>query len=336
MQASPSGIERYVERLWYGESSLAWVLQPFAFVFRLLVAVRRLAYRSGLLRSERIAVPVIVIGNITVGGTGKTPLTAWLVGRLTDAGFRPGVVSRGYGGRGGKTPRLVDRDSDVRDAGDEALVLARRTQAPICISVDRTAAARHLVDRAGVNIIVADDGLQHYRLARDLEIAVVDGERVLGNRRLLPAGPLREPPARLASVDFVFINGESSFSAGHLFELAPERALSLDGSARRDLREFSGMRVWSVAGIGNPGRFNAMLRAAGVDPVAVEVPDHGFISLPELRREQAWPILMTEKDAVKYFEIPIDNAWYVPVAVQMSEQVESLVMQRIRTLMPDD
>jgi len=336
LQAGRSGIERSLERLWYGGSSLAWILAPFAFVFRVLVAVRRSAYRSGLFRSERISVPVVVVGNITVGGTCKTPLTAWLVGRLTEAGFRPGVISRGYGGRGGQKPLLVNRDSDVRVVGDEPLVLARQTQAPICISVDRAAGARHLVTEAGVNIIVADDGLQHYRLARDLEIAVVDGERMLGNQRLLPAGPLREPASRLASVDFVFINGASVFPTGHPFELAPESAQSLDGSVRRDLQEFSGMRVWAVAGIGNPARFSALLRSAGIDPVEVDVPDHGAISLSRLRREQAWPILMTEKDAVKYFGTSIDNVWYVPVVVQLPERVESLVMSRIRNLVSDE
>ena len=332
---SRGALERSVERLWYGDSAFAWCLRPFALIFRVLVAIRAGAYRLDLLPRERMAVPVIVVGNITAGGTGKTPLVAWIAAQLSRAGRKPGIVSRGYRASPGGYPVMVRGTTGVLEVGDEALVLARQTGAPICVGANRIAACRRLVDEAGADILIADDGLQHYRLARDLEIAVVDGCRVLGNGYMLPAGPLREPKARLKQVDIVLINGESDFSEGYSFHLIPGDAISLIGAECRDLATFSGKRVWSVAGIGNPERFSKMLKSFGIDPVPVDVPDHGSVSLAALKTENPWPILMTEKDAVKYMETPIENAWFVPVEVRMSEQSEAEVMNLIRALISD-
>jgi tetraacyldisaccharide 4'-kinase len=331
--SSDLSLERRVLRFWYGKSILAILLQPAAYIFQAMVALRRGAYRFGLLSQEAISAPVVVIGNITVGGTGKTPLVAWLARQLREAGYRPGIVSRGYGGRANRQPLMVNQAGNVAEVGDEALVLARQTQAPICICTDRVAAARHLLAKADVDIVIADDGLQHYRLGRDLEIAVLDGDRMLGNGRLLPAGPLRESSDRLREVDLVFINGEGDRRSGDTFRLVPAAAIELQTSTARALGEFRGTRVWAVAGIGNPERFYRMLESFDIEPIRVDIPDHGAVSLKALRQKEDCPILMTEKDAVKYLADPVADAWYVPVAVDISDQAKSAVMKRIQEIM---
>jgi tetraacyldisaccharide 4'-kinase len=337
---SRGGIERSLTALWYGDSSLAILLQPFAFVYGGLVALRIKAYRSGLLRRHRVAAPVIVVGNLTVGGTGKTPFVAWLAAKLAGTGCKPGIVSRGYGATHGREPVMVTRESEVAEIGDEAFLLARLTGAPVCVAADRAAAARRLLTETDVDVIIADDGLQHYGLARDLEFAIVDGERGLGNRRLLPAGPLREPVGRLSEVDFVLINGGtdavySDQPAGFRFTLDPREAVSLDESSRCDLDSFRGAKAWAVAGIGNPQRFSGMLESHGIDPVVVDVPDHGRAPLARLRERETWPILMTEKDAVKYPDSPVEDAWYVPVDLQMPVELEASIMKCIQSLLID-
>lgn len=320
---------RRAERLWYGGSPLALLLVPFSLLFRLVVSLRRRLYLGGWLRSHRVAVPVIVVGNITVGGTGKTPVVEWLVTRLRAEGFHPGVVSRGYGGTRQHAPVRVTSGSSIAEVGDEPLLLWRRTGAAICVCVDRVAAARLLV-ADGADVIVADDGLQHYALARDLEIIVVDGARRLGNGRMLPAGPLREPASRMAAAGLVLVNGGVAQEGELPFRLRAGDAHALDGSESRPLAGFGGGKVWAVAGIGNPERFVAVLRLHGIEAVAVSVPDHGRTDLHERRREAPWPILMTEKDAVKYPRDGVPDAWYVPVEVDMQPETEAAVMSRVR------
>jgi len=305
---------------------------PFAWVYRVIIAVRRAGYRAGWLRSTSCAVPVIVVGNITVGGSGKTPLVAWLVGHLQGAGLRPGIVSRGYGGSTGPKPVIVEVDSPAQEVGDEPLLLARRTSVPVCVCADRVAAVRHLLSETQVNVIVADDGLQHYRLRRDLEFVVIDGQRALGNGWMLPAGPLREPAARLVEVDLVFSNGQTRDIAGHVFELVPGKARALVGARQCDLEEFCGQHVWAVAGIGNPDRFYALLAEFGIEFNPVAVADHGSVDLERLVAEHDWPILMTEKDSVKYPRTSVMNAWCVPVDVRMAADAVSAVATKIAAL----
>lgn len=328
MSRKPASFARRIERLWYGSSPVAWLLLPFSWLFWLLVGIRRLLYRSGLLAGTSVGVPVAVVGNITVGGAGKTPLVAWLANRLAADGRRVGILSRGYGGTGGKTPTFVTMNSTASDVGDEPVLLAQLTGARMCVCADRVAGARHLVDAAEVDFIVCDDGLQHYRLARDVEIAVVDGARGLGNGFLLPAGPLRESSRRLVEVDFVFANGGGD-GRWRRFDLRPSAARRLPDGEERELDEFRGQRVWSLAGIGNPDRFATMLRRHSIDPEPVDVPDHGVVSLAALRAEQPWPILMTAKDAVKYPANPIGDTWYVPVNLEMSAGDERELMKKI-------
>ncbi len=198
---------RWLDELWYGRNPLSVLLLPLAWIFQLVTSLRRKAYNSGLFATYHAPVPVIVVGNLTVGGSGKTPLVIWLAGYLSALGLRPGIVTRGYGGRATRWPQQVRPDSDPDTVGEEAVLIARRTRRPVAVGPDRSAAVRALLEHTDCNIVISDDGLQHYALGRALEIAVIDGARRLGNRRLLPAGPLREPPSRLEEVDFVVNNG---------------------------------------------------------------------------------------------------------------------------------
>lgn len=317
------------EAIWYGRSPVAWLLLPFAGLFRVLVGTRRWAYRAGWLQVHRLSVPVIVVGNLTTGGTGKTPVTAWLVELCRGAGFRPGIVSRGYGGRPSPEPRLVSPEDDAADVGDEPLLLRRQTGVPVCVAVDRVAAGRRLVAE-GVNLIIADDGLQHYRLHRDLEIAVLDGERRLGNGFLLPAGPLREPAGRLRSVDLILVNGGPARAGEFALQSRISGLRALDGSAQCSLGALRGQWVRTVAGIGNPARFHAQLAAAGLRVQAIPVPDHGRVDLAALSRESTVPVVMTEKDAVKYGSVSGCPVWVAQLELTVPPEVGVRVLECLR------
>ncbi len=311
-----AGAAAWLERVWYGGQGGGW-LRPLGWLYRGLMALRAQAYRHHLLRSERVDIPVIVVGNLTVGGTGKTPLTAWLVARLVEQGYKPGIATRGHG-RSGQGVLQVSATHLPAEVGDEPVLLARRTGVPVCVAARRLDAARQL-QAIGCDVIVCDDGLQHLALGRDLEIAVVDGQRGLGNGRLLPAGPLREPRSRLATVDFVVLNGGDQAAAmtwpGALrMRLEGSVVLPLEpGTAPRSLEAFKGQRVHAVSGIGNPGRFFASLRAAGLDVVEHPFPDHHAFVAADLAFDDAEPVLMTEKDAVKCEAFADPRLWYVPV-----------------------
>jgi tetraacyldisaccharide 4'-kinase len=257
---------------------------------------------------------VIVVGNLTVGGTGKTPLVCWLAEQLTERGFRPGLVTRGYGGSS-RAARLVQSDESPDVVGDEAVLLARRTRAPIAIGRDRPAAAQLLIN-AGCDVILSDDGLQHYALSRDCEIVVVDGDRRFGNGRLVPAGPLREAPSRLKGADAVVVNGGELQRDGALhMRLLATSAVAMKYGTIKPLREFSGQPVHAVAAIGNPQRFFAMLRAVGIRIIEHPLPDHARLNLEDISFPDDLAVLMTEKDAVKCREIAGPHHWFVPVSV---------------------
>jgi tetraacyldisaccharide 4'-kinase len=294
-----------------------WWTLPIAALYGVVVRTRRAMYRHRWKRVEKLPVPVIVVGNITVGGAGKTPLVIALVEALHARGFNPGVVSRGHGGSA-HTPMLLDDNPDPRVVGDEPALIELRTRVPNAIGRDRPAAARLLLDR-GVNVIVADDGLQHYALARDIEICVVDASRRLGNGRLLPAGPLREPPSRLAEVDFVVCNGGEPQHEEIPMRLVAGSACNLRGSSLRALAGFAQQRVHAAAGIGNPRRFFDMLREHGMDPVEHAFPDHHAYTARDLEFDDSLPVLMTEKDAVKCRAFASENWWSVPVTAQLPE-----------------
>jgi tetraacyldisaccharide 4'-kinase len=319
------------------------LLLPLSGIYWLLSTLRRLLYRSGFLKTHRVSVPVIVVGNITAGGTGKTPTVIWLVNALRAKGFAPGIISRGYGGSHSGTSMRVDADSDAAVVGDEPVLLARRAKCPVVVDWDRVRAANMLIDD-GVDVVVADDGLQHLRLERDYEICVIDGMRGLGNRRLLPAGPLRESVRRLGAVDQVLVNGGSDRENPQActaeqnaieFELKANDACRLNGSLARKLDRFSATTVHAFAGIGNPQRFFDLLRAEGLQLIEHRFADHAAISQSDLEMSDPFDVFMTEKDAVKVgWRLP-DKYWYVPVELSMDPVDSAPLVEQIESRLRD-
>jgi tetraacyldisaccharide 4'-kinase len=328
------GVERlqgdFLDALWYEGHPLSLVLAPLGWLYAAVVRLRRTAYRTGLLRSHRIGVPVVVVGNVSVGGTGKTPLVIGLARFLAARGWRPGIVCRGYGGRARTWPRVVVPDSDPAEVGDEAVLLAQRTGLPVlACGPERVRAARRLAQDGGCDLVISDDGLQHLALARDVEVAVVDGERRHGNGRCLPAGPLREPASRLDAVDMVVSTGAARHGE-FAMRLEAGAALALEDAGRqRQLQSFTGTRVHAVCGIGNPQRFFSMLSDAGLVVVRHPLPDHHAFVSGDLEFGDGAPVLMTEKDAVKCRAFARPGHWYVPVTAVLPgafcERVEGLL-----------
>ena len=324
---------------WYGDAPVPVHARLLAAMFGALVALRRWLYRRGVLRSHRVGVPVVVVGNISVGGTGKTPFAIALVRRLRMAGRTPGVASRGYGREDEGTPRWVEAGDAAALAGDEPLLVARQTGAKVRVDRDRVAAARALV-AAGCDVIVCDDGLQHYRLSRDVEVEVIDGRRRYGNAQLLPAGPLREPPARGKACDFRVVNlaggetGASAHPAEPGFGEWPMRlragdARPLLGGRPKPLAAFAGQRVHAVAGIGHPQRFFTMLREAGIAVVPHAFPDHHRYEAEDFRFGSDLPVLMTEKDAVKCEGLAGERFYAVPVEADLPEALWIALLDRL-------
>jgi len=306
---------------WYGDAVpplWARLLEP---VYRGIVRLRRSAYRRGWRASGHPGRPVIVIGNLTAGGAGKTPLVAWLVRALQARGLRPAVISRGYGGAEPLSPHEILVGDDAAFSGDEPLLLASLTDCPVWICRDRLAAARAAVD-AGADIIVADDGLQHYRLERDFELLVIDAERGLGNGRCLPAGPLREPAGRLQEVDFIVCNGAGSHCPGRglRMDLVGTEAVRLDGQQRKPLEHFRAEPVHAVAGIGHPERFFRFLEERGLEVIRHPLPDHGQIPAALLTPADGRAVLMTSKDAMRCMRQPAAaGTWQVPVEARLEQ-----------------
>jgi tetraacyldisaccharide 4'-kinase len=335
--------------VWYGDRRGAMpLLRSLSWLYGGVTALRSKAYRAQWFSSHRVGKPVVIVGNLTVGGTGKTPLVAWLARKLTERGIKVGLVSRGYG-RSYDEPHLVQEDSSWRDVGDEPLLLRRHTGCLTIVGRDRVAAAQSLVAH-GVDAIIADDGLQHLRLARDCEIVVVDGSRGFGNGRLLPAGPLREGTSRLRNADLAVVNGRPEHvslaatglvsGSGEpgtgspptvLMTVAASTAYRVDGGESRPLDAFRKTRAHAVAGIGNPARFFHDLRGRGIDIIEHAFPDHHPFTAGELNFQDGLPVLMTEKDAVKCREFAKRQFWYVPVTARFSEAHEHAVLRCVLT-----
>lgn len=329
----------WIHRVWYGDAWSGWLLLPLSGVYWLLLAVRRFLYDSGFLQTHKASVPVIIVGNITAGGTGKTPTVLWLVEELRNRGFTPGVVSRGYGGSSAGTSMRVEADSSAAVVGDEPALIARRARCPVVVDPNRVRAAEMLVED-GVDVIVADDGLQHYRLARDYEICVIDGARGLGNRRLLPAGPLRESSRRLNAVEQVLVNGSLKGNEYELtaaeqnavsFELVATDACRLNESLVRPLERFRNMTVHAVAAIGNPTRFFDLLRREEIQVIEHVFPDHAQLAADDLDFGDEFDVFMTEKDAVKLGRKMKDKFWYVPVDLSMDQIDAAPLLEQIES-----
>jgi tetraacyldisaccharide 4'-kinase len=332
--------ERAIERIWYGGSAWRWPLLPLSLAFYCVSTLRRAAYRTPLKQSIELPAPVVVVGNLTAGGTGKTPFVIWLAEQLTARGWSPGIVARGYGGRAKTWPQRVRPDSSPDLVGDEPVLLAMRTGLPIVVGPDRVAAARALLAGGDVDVVLSDDGLQHYRLARTYEIAVVDGLRGFGNGWCLPAGPLREPASRLRTVDAVVVNrggSEREPAAAPLLEaslsvpmtLAVSRVYRVADGAPAQLEAFAGRTVHAVAGIGNPERFFAALERAGLGVLRHPLRDHARIDAASLPREPGVPVLLTEKDAVKCRGVAHDDVWCVAVDADVDSDAAARLLDAL-------
>jgi len=328
-----AGVTRLFNAVWYEDHPAGILLRPFGFLVGLLARGRRAAYRHGMASQGRVGCPVVVIGNLTVGGTGKTPFVIWLVRALAAAGLRPGIVSRGYGASSRSGAVLADALSDAAEVGDEAVLLARETGAPVAVGHDRLAAARLVVSAAQCDLVVSDDGLQHLRLARDFEVVIVDGSRGFGNGRCLPAGPLREPLDRLESVDAIVVNGDGATIDGAIRVAMEPVEVQLAGSPEtRSLSEFRGRRAHAVAAIGNPGRFFDDLTRSGIDVIPHAHPDHAVLPMAAFDFGDGIPVLTTAKDAVKYSFPPDRNVWIVRSELKFRDGADRELLGRITAL----
>jgi tetraacyldisaccharide 4'-kinase len=314
-------------RFWYHRGPLAWLLWPASVLFRLAVTVRRLMYKLRLLPSSHPGIPVLVVGNLTAGGTGKTPLVIWIAEHLKRKGWSPAIVSRGYGAQI-DTPRAATIADDAATVGDEPIVLSRRSGCPVWVGADRVAVIKALREaHPDVDVLVLDDGLQHYRLRRDVEIAVVDA-RGFGNGFLFPAGPLREPASRLRSVDAVVSHGAPV--KGYAMKLTgAELHRMTDAADRRPASAFARQKVHAVAGIGEPNRFFLHLGRLGVKPAPHPFPDHHQFTPQELDFGDDAPVLMTEKDAVKLRHAARPNWWVLPVTAELDAAFGDWLSKRL-------
>lgn len=319
---------RWLEREWQTDGVVSRLLAPLAWLYAGAVTLNRYLYRVGWRRAAAFPVPIVVVGNITVGGTGKTPLVLWIARYLRERGWRPGIVTRGYGGAARAWPQEVHPGSDPTLVGDEPVLLARRAEIPVVADPDRPRAVRKLLAH-GCNVVVSDDGLQHHRLKHDIEIAVVDGRRGLGNRRCLPAGPLREPAARLDQVDARVVNGAAG-EGGWSMRLVPiefRRVQPPHGPA--PLAAFRGCTVHAAAGIGYPPRFFDTLRDLGALVIEHPFPDHHRFVRADLLFADGRDVLMTEKDAVKCERFAGDRWWYLAVEAELDPAFGDWLLARL-------
>lgn len=328
------------------------ILAPVSFLFCLVVFFRGLFYRSGLLKSVSVNIPVIVVGNIYIGGNGKTPFVIWLVEQLKQAGYKPAVVSRGYGALTEKEtdvswPRLVSVQDDIRLFGDEPLIIHQSTHCPVVVDPDRSRAVKKISQDTDCNVIISDDGLQHYAMSRFIEINITDAKRLYGNGLCLPAGPLRESTARLKSVDYIIYNishvGSNETLLKEAVEKFPEKIFSMDyellsikplsGEMLQSmtLEDFKGKIVHAVAGIGDPERFFTLLKNNGLIVIEHPFSDHYQYKRDDFIFDESYPIVMTEKDAVKCQSFSLSKAWYLPVKAKIDPMLLSKIIDQLKT-----
>jgi len=327
-----------IERLWSGQSPIWRLLLPLSWLYGLITAGIRLAYRCGLKKSWKAPIPVVVVGNLTAGGNGKTPVVIWLVEQLQLRGLNPAVVSRGYGGKAPHYPLLLDTQTPAAQAGDEPVLIYQRTGAPVAVSPQRSEAIQALMRaHKDISVIITDDGLQHYALQRDIEIVVIDGERRFGNGWWLPAGPMRERASRLASVDAIITNGGKAHGGEIPMRLVPRQWINLATGQSLPLTALVDKPAVAFAGIGYPPRFFSTLHAQGIYPQQeYAFDDHQAYRVEDIAAlasdDQA--VLMTEKDAVKCRSFALDSWWYLPVEAQLPQADADLLLNKILALLP--
>lgn len=327
----------FVDNWWSKHISiLSFLLLPWSILFLTIVVMRRWCYRFGLKKSTVFNVPVIIIGNIVVGGTGKTPLVIYLAQLMKQQGYHPGIVSHGYGVKKIIEPIEVLSHNNPAKVGDEPVLITKRADCPMVISVDRVAAVQHLLEIYHCDVVLSDDGMQHYALARDIEIVVVDGARRFGNKLCLPAGPLREPLNRLNKVDWIVCNGKllskSSryFDQSVLMQLSPKNIVSVrEPDKHFDIDYFKDFKVHAVAGIGNPKRFFDELREMGLEIIEHPFSDHYRFTRKDIDFGPKSAVIMTEKDAVKCYEFVDDRYFFVPVAASLPEEFDRDFLDKV-------
>jgi tetraacyldisaccharide 4'-kinase len=326
-------LSEWLQHQWNAIGFWHIVLIPLSWLFWLISGLRRAAYKTGIFRSYKMPVPVIIVGNISVGGTGKTPLVIWLVEQLQRDGFHPAIISRGYGGKR-EVPTLVSGTSDPRDVGDEPLLLAKRSHCPVWVGRNRVATAQALLEAyPECDVIISDDGLQHYALERDFEFVVIDSNRGFGNGCLLPAGPLRERESRLATIDAVINNGGRPLQGQFSMRLEGQNFFNLcDSGQVARVEDFAEKNIGAVAGIGNPSRFFEHLTKLGLVFKGLAFPDHHIFKPTDLDIAGADIILMTEKDAVKCKVFAEPNWWYMPVDAVVDEALFTYIKNRLNQL----
>ena len=325
----------FIEQSWYQKKLWLWLLWPISLLTRLFVKRKRQKFLNQPNLSWKPNIPVVVVGNIVVGGTGKTPMVIWLSKLLESKGFKPGIVSRGYGGNSTRKPFIVDNDTTVKASGDEPLIIYKNTLRPVCISTSRISAIKKLLNEKDVDVIISDDGLQHYKMDRDLEIVIFDGNRGVGNGLCLPAGPLREPIDRIEDADFVVSSSKitdiRTKHQNHLMTYQPIEWARIHDNKRFDAGSWPlSKNVHAVAGIGNPSKFYKTLFNLGLNPIQHSFPDHYQFSEEDLDFGDSLPIIMTEKDAVRCLDMESKNLWYLSVEAKFeNEDLAEGIMNKI-------
>jgi len=325
-------VSNSVEQYWYRTPErVPFWLKILSRVFRVLAFIRRVGFLLFFFRVYRPKIPVIVVGNINVGGTGKTPFTAWLVKRLKKAGLKPGIVSRGYGGQASHWPQQVRPDSDPTMVGDEAVLLARHCECPMAVAPERVTAIKELIRYNDIDVIISDDGMQHYAMGRDLEIAIIDGERRFGNGYCLPAGPLREPVSRLERVDYCVTNGGKAKDREYAMQLVVTEVINVANPNKKiSLDTLRGKSVHAVAGIGNPQRFFDQVKTHGLNLQEHAFEDHHrFVASDFNFVKSDDVVLMTEKDAVKCERFAGPNFWFVRVRAEVSNELSKQIISQV-------
>jgi tetraacyldisaccharide 4'-kinase len=326
----------FLENTWYKRSAWLFLLWPLSLITKFVSSRRRSKFLKDEGYSWKPEIPIIVIGNIVVGGTGKTPLVIWLANKLRDLGFKPGIVSRGYGGSAKKYPLLIEGTTTVQESGDEAQIIFKNTNLPVSVSPNRVQAAKYLIEETDCDVLISDDGMQHYALGRDIEIAVFDGLKGTGNDLCLPAGPLRESLERTSEVDFIISSTQELnhplINEDYVMTYEPINWVRLLDGESFTAKDWPLTRsINAVAGIGNPLKFYNLLRDLGLDPIEHSFPDHYQFNEEDLIFNDNLPIIMTEKDAVRCKDMTIKNIWYLRVEAKISEELATKIVDKMRS-----
>jgi len=325
-------VSEALSKIHYSKSLVSLLLLPFSVVFLLIYFVRKIFYRFNFLRSFKLKIPVIVVGNITSGGTGKTPLIIYLANELKKNGYRPGIISRGFGSKSAGAIE-VSQKIDVADVGDEPMLIQKHTHLPVFVSKDRVSAAKALFKKyKKTDVILSDDGIQHYRLKRDIEVLVIDGTREFGNGYLLPAGPLREFSSKLKTVDAIVCNHKKVIGGSYLMKYKGNFLINLKTNKKIHLNNLRLKNIHAIAGIGNPNRFFDYLKTFNIEFNSSVFEDHYRFSKKDFRNINDKNIIMTEKDAVKCQKFSRKNFWYLPVTAEVDSKFIDVILKKLRDI----